>query len=260
MKLKLVSDLHLEVIFHMKEASRPSNEELMLPLQNSEDADILLIAGDLCKVKVIDNFVWDLKEYFKQYDRVFIVPGNHEAWGSSIESSNEKLKLALNSINTTVLTSGIVNINDDHILFGATFWYSGLSVLDGMKLQSILNDYKHIRDHEYRKTTPEYFERLSLESECALYDAMTENDSKKFIVMTHHPTSRAICRPDDVGYGTTLKLPQHISKDQFALAVHGHTHVRACYTNEWGIETYCNAVGYYGFEERNILPMVLEIP
>ena len=120
MKLKLVSDLHLEVIFHMKEASRPSNEELMLPLQNNEDADILLIAGDLCKVKVIDHFVWDLKEYFKQYDRVFIVPGNHEAWGSSIEHSNAKLKIALNSINTTVLTSDIVNIDNNHILFGTT--------------------------------------------------------------------------------------------------------------------------------------------
>ena len=76
LSIKLMSDLHLELCIHSEGIKGEEFEVLSALLENKENADVLVIAGDLCKARHLRYFIDNLP--LDQYSDVVYVPGNHE--------------------------------------------------------------------------------------------------------------------------------------------------------------------------------------
>lgn len=227
-------------------------------LENKENADVLVIAGDLCKARHLRYFIDNLP--LDQYRDVVYVPGNHEYWGDTIESANNRIReFATHYPNMHVLIDSYCMIGDIAV-YGMTYWYNGLSPLDIWQMKQQLNDYKKIKQSNYGKTSPEFFQLLSLESEKKFVDWAAEHDN--ILLVTHHPTSRRFRLPhekDYPGYGSIMNFPRDFDTSRILAQCHGHTHTRRQYLSEYDIPTHVNAVGYIGIERVNTHPHVFNL-
>lgn len=260
-RMKLLSDIHLELLIDGKGLNEKGFSELGALFSNDEDVDILIIAGDLCTSRLLHWFVEPLRPYFEQYQSVIYVAGNHEYWGSTLSKTHNLIyEFTEHFDNVFYLENDYYDAGDFYI-FGMTYWYHGLSPLDEYDMKRFLKDFQRIRQDNYSKTFPHMFEAISLQSQKEFYKFVEESD-KKVVLVTHHPTSTKFYGPDEkfeAGYGSPLKLPMTIDLDKIPLCLHGHTHKRMQYINEYGIPTMINAVGYHGYERINKIPMTMEI-
>ena len=250
LRIKLISDLHLELCVDSKGIDQTKFEVFSSVLENTENADILVIAGDMCKANLLKWYTTNLP--FDQYQRVIYVPGNHEYWDTTIDKANLKLdEFATAYDNLILLRDDYCKLNDVYV-YGMTYWYNGLTPLDVWQMKQTLNDYNKIRQTNYSKTTPEFFQLLSLQSEKKFFE--WASDKEKILLVTHHPTSRKFRQPNEPdfpGYGSIMNFPRDFDTSKIICQVHGHTHQRATYMSEYDILTRVNAVGYIGFERVN---------
>ena len=139
-------------------------------------------------------------------------------------------------------------------------WYNGLSPLDVCQMKQTLNDYNKIRQTDYSKTTPEFFQLISLQSEYKFFKWAEDKD--KIFLITHHPTSRRFrhpTEPDYPGYGSIMNFPNEFDTRKIICQAHGHTHRQSVYLSEYDIPTRVNAVGYIRFEHLNTKPDIFTL-
>lgn len=257
LSIKLMSDLHLELCLSSEGINGEKFEVLSTLLENQENADVLVIAGDLCKAGLLRNFVNNLP--FDQYETVVYVPGNHEYWRNTIASANRRMReFASHYPNMRLLIDESCTIGNIAV-YGMTYWYNGLSPVD-MTMMSSINDYHQIRRANYKRTTPDYFQDISLKSERQFLDWAATWDN--ILLVTHHPTSRRFRLPhekDYPGYGSIMNFPRDFDTSRIIAQCHGHTHIRRQYLSEYDIPTHVNAVGYIGFERVNTHPHVFNL-
>ena len=111
---QIISDIHIE-------KNPKSIKEII-----SKTADILIIAGDLGHVEDFEKYSNAVEEICKMFEKVYLVPGNHEYYCKnsqiSLDSINKKLKsLEKKYSNFTVLINEYVTIGE-YVIFGSTFW------------------------------------------------------------------------------------------------------------------------------------------
>ena len=257
-RIKLVSDLHLELCIESARFDHANFEVLSDILRNKERADTLVIAGDLCEAVKLKHFVHRLP--FDEYGRVLYVPGNHEYYRTNIDKGNSLLsQFAAQHHNLILLNDDSTKIGSLNI-YGMTYWYNGLTPINEYQMQQSLNDYRYIRLDNYRKSTPAYFQLLSLESEKRFFD--WAKDKENILLVTHHPTTRRFREPTDPdypGYGSIMNFPSDFDTEKIIAQCHGHTHTTIQYDSEFDIPTYCNAVGYLGYEKVNTNPCIIEV-
>ena len=138
MKVAYCSDLHMEFS--------------PLELKNSENAKVLLLAGDVSEVKHFS------KDFFDQcshnFDHVVYVAGNHEFYDNKWEGTLDKLReLCENYPNVYFMENNLVTI--EGVLFiGATLW-TDCNKSDPLTLYHLKNcmaDYFLIRDDSLDNT------------------------------------------------------------------------------------------------------------
>jgi Icc-related predicted phosphoesterase len=112
MKIALASDVHLEF------------GDLIL--KNEENADVLILAGDICTVKVFKHKPKErmkVKDFFKrcafQFPHVVYIMGNHEHYDFDIADTYDRLKAEL---------ADLPNI---HVLEKETWEHNGITFLAG---------------------------------------------------------------------------------------------------------------------------------
>lgn len=257
-RIKLVSDLHLELCIETTRFNDAKFEVLFDILRNKERADTLIIAGDLCEAGKLKHFVHRLP--FDEYAAVLYVPGNHEYYRTNIDKGNSLLsQFAAQHLNVSLLADNNVRIGKLNI-YGMTYWYNGLSPIDEVTMLQSLNDYRQIRNSDYRKSTPAYFQLLSYQSEKRFFEWAKYRDN--ILLVTHHPSSRMFRQPgepDYPGYGSVMNFPPDFDTSKIIAQCHGHTHTAIQYDSEFDIPTYCNAVGYLGYEQINTNPCIIEV-
>jgi hypothetical protein len=142
MKFALASDLHLE--FGTVE------------LNNTENADVLILSGDICVAKdlsfhnTIRSETW--MKFFRhcseQFKNVIYIMGNHEHYHGDIAKSYDQIKGALSEFsNIHVLEKEFVTFGDVTFI-GGTLW-TDMNKEDPNTLYSIkgyMNDYRIIED------------------------------------------------------------------------------------------------------------------
>jgi len=281
MKIKLVSDLHLEFSD--------------INIKNDEGCDILILSGDIMvaqdlhdhphmdygmysNVNLADlgrrqqtalRFRDFLKRVSFQFPHVIYVAGNHEfyhgKWHQTLTTlSNECAKYP----NIYFLENGYKKI-DDIIFVGGTLW-TDMNRSDPLTLHSVrdmMNDFRLIRkEYEgYTALKPAdtvYRHRDTLNF---IEKTIADKPNDKFVVVGHHsPSNLSVHENYKNDYLMNGAYRSDLSNfildhPQIKLWTHGHTHHPFDYViGETRI--VCNPRGYDGYEQTGWNPnIVLEI-
>lgn len=180
MKLRLLSDLHLEGGLHKE-------------LYDSKDADVLVIAGDLhCG----PDACWDqLKQFAENVENVVYVPGNHEYYRYHIEDFDEKIRDWSKYTNIHFLNPGDVTVKGVHFI-GAALWTNfAEDHISKITVPRMINDFKLI-SHGYLS------DRFTADKCCELYDKHIKYIKQAYdvykgtkVIVTHFLPDRACISP-----------------------------------------------------------------
>jgi predicted phosphodiesterase len=208
MKIQLVSDTHLEM--------RTSYlEKFVDDMSAGSDADVLVMAGDICSLKSSVQLGIAIGLLHTRYKHIVYVFGNHEFGGTSplIAQSNAN-KITLQYPNFHVLDNAAV-ILDGQRFVGGTGWYPKQS--DNFLYEFGMYDFKYIKDFD-----PWVYAQNRL-----FNDSMRIVEPDDIVVMHHLPTEYSIhhrfannqlnrfflC---DISEAIEAKRPKYV--------LHGHTH------------------------------------
>lgn len=241
MKIKLMSDIHLEFPRSDVELTR-------------DDADVLILAGDICTVHNIEKFIPFFEKAAAMFPHVIYIMGNHESYHGSIDGDFGSAKRAMEELSTRFGNLHVLDgdsIQIDGVLFWAgTLWANANNdnPMSKIYLDGNMNDFRLIeydggrfnpgdmvKDHEA------YLAKLNAHLEI--------NGGKPCVVVTHHaPTLKSIAAKyaNDFhmngGYASDLSalIDAH---PEIKLWCHGHTHTSFDYM-EGQTRVLCNPAGY----------------
>jgi len=222
MRIKVLSDLHLEGADFD-------------PINNG--ADVLILSGDICVIDKIDRFIPFFEKVSQRFPLTFYVPGNHEYYKGAIDTSLDKLCLALCEFdNIALLENGGWMFGKVHFQ-GGTLWtdLNGNDPITEDVLRHGMNDYRLIRvaKDDYRALTPQDTRKIHLAT-------LNELDREFYkgiptVMVTHHAPSFKSVDPDfaddyftNGGYASNLE--QFIlAHPEIRLWTHGHMHASSDY-------------------------------
>lgn len=253
MKIALASDLHLEFGD--------------IELKNTENADVLILAGDIC---VINHFRFGnhyseryfnfFKRVSEEFPQVIYILGNHEFYDYEIVAAEEKIKYCLNHLeNVHVLCDETFDL-DGYTFIGGTLW-TDCNHEDPLTLHAVehmMHDFRCIKD----ETKPVDGTKKFLPIDAArrnrrfleYVDAVIGGDGKYIVVGHHGATLRSVhpkyANSGLINYGFVNDLEEYIAyREKILLWCHGHTHDPFDYMI--GTTRVCaNPRGYVGHEQR----------
>ena len=244
MKLRIVSDIHLEVC----------NYEL--PRLDTDHETVLVLAGDICPIKNKSLLIPFLERASDHFQDIVYVMGNHEHWKGNITFSEKKLKeMFKDNEKIHILEDSFVKI-DDVVFIGATLW-TDFNKGDPLKLidaPANMKDYQKIRwGKSYFKLRPDDIYAKHKASVKYIKDVANSAPLDcKLVLVTHHAPSPQSIHPryatDTKYYGLYHSdLSQVLIDCGFDLAVHGHMHDSFDYMVD-KCRVVCNPRGYVPIE------------
>jgi Icc-related predicted phosphoesterase len=217
MKIALASDVHLEFGD--------------INLQNTENADVLILSGDICVASDLGkpdphNFMEGARsnriaDFFKrcsfQFPHVVYVMGNHEHYHGDFAKSANIIKsmLASHMLSNVYFLDKETKVINDVTFIGGTLW-TDMNKEDGLTLRHIaqmMNDFRTVensnREATYRtfdendnvkfRTRPARFSpEDAVEDHKKMLEyirIMIEGKNDKFVVVGHHAPSKQSTHP-----------------------------------------------------------------
>ena len=259
MKIAICSDLHLEFGD--------------INLQNTENADVLILGGDICVAADIgkpdpNNFLEGAKsnritDFFKRcssdFPHVIYIMGNHEHYHGDFATSGNKLKSLLesNMLSNVYLLDKEVKTIDDVTFIGGTLW-TDMNKEDSLTLfhiKGMMNDFRCVMNGGNRRFLPEDAVVDHRQMLGYIQTVIEGEFDQKFVVVGHHAPSKASTHPRyareelmNGGYSSSLD-DYIIDHPQIKLWTHGHTHEDFDYMLGT-TRIVCNPRGYINYEGR----------
>jgi DNA repair exonuclease SbcCD nuclease subunit len=269
MKIAICSDVHLEFG--------------QLELKNTENAEVLILSGDICVASDLmyndmDSPLRSSKsntyhEFFQsvcsEFPKVIYIMGNHEHYHGDFAYSCDILRDRLDYIeNLHILDEDTLRIGDVTFI-GGTLWtdMNGEDFTTACYVARMMNDFRVVKNSNNLVTTQYSSELVSSrftpndavishKSMLKLIDStIKKNPENKFVVVGHHAPSKLSTHPrykEDVemngGYSSDLDffIEDH---PQILCWTHGHTHEPFDYFIG-STRIVCNPRGYINHEER----------
>jgi predicted phosphodiesterase len=264
MKIKLVSDLHLEF------------SDIMIP--NDADYDLLILSGDIMVAQDLHDhqdenvrtaamlemlgsrqlkaqrFRDFLKRCSFQFPHVIYVAGNHEFYHGKFFASIDHLREECAKYPNIYFLENDVKVINDIVFMGATLW-TDCNKHDPFTLHALadmMNDFRIIRNDQsgYRSLKPADIadrHRKTLQYFKTVMDGYPQE--QKFVVVGHHTPSHMSCHPQyahdyimNGGYHSDLS-DFILDHPQIKLWTHGHTHHPFDYVIG-STRVVCNPRGY----------------
>lgn len=272
MKIALASDLHLEFA--------------TISLENTENADVLILSGDICVEKdLLERDVYEIRfddkssrihfffeECCARFPAVIYIAGNHEHYHGDFADTVGNLRSRLGYLsNLHILEKQVVKIGDTTFI-GGTLW-TDMNKEDPntlFRIRSYMNDYRIISNSNtpvsFKDTEGKFHTRagaFSPEDSVVEHKAMLKyiaevvdgNRDDKFVVVGHHAPSKVSTKPKYqkdvlVNGAYSSDLSEFIlDRPQIKLWTHGHTHDSFDYMIG-GTRIVCNPRGYEGYEKQ----------
>jgi Icc-related predicted phosphoesterase len=263
MKIAYCSDLHLEFGD--------------LDLKNTENADILIIAGDTVLVDFLHTYpkeknvagdVIGKKQFYANRFRAFfdriseefphtlIIAGNHEFYHGKWHDSLDHFRKEINHYPNITFLENDSLILDNVKFIGGTLW-TDLNNRDPITMYDItgkMNDYNLIRNdrNEYGRITAH---DTIIRHKTTLDYILNSVSSKRInIVISHHaPSFQSVAekyRGNHVMNGGYCSALERIILDhsQIKYWIHGHIHTQFDYMIG-NTNVLCNPRGYWGEQE-----------
>lgn len=266
MKIAVCSDMHLEFADFF--------------IQNTENADVLVLSGDIFvavdlpskRSELIPANMSDLRgeryhkfiqNCSKEFPNVILIMGNHEHYHGDFAKTANIIRDSFSDLNNVhVLDKEFINLNGVNF-FGGTLW-TDMNGEDHTTMSSIkfmMNDYQSVRNTTKREGfyTKKFLPEDSVEDHKEflrrLTDMLTQHPNTPTVVCGHHAPSKASTHPKykhetvmNGAYSTELSnfILDH---REIKLWTHGHTHE----VFDYMIGTtriVCNPRGYEGYEDR----------
>lgn len=233
MRIALCSDLHLE---------------FGGPIPNLiADADVLVLAGDICEAKKMHQFVDLLQQVSNHYTAVIMVAGNHEAYRGEFTKSKNTIRALVEPFgNIYFLDKELVTI--DGVVFGGCTLWSYISPMQEWFAARGMNDYHLITNQTrtgYRKLRPS--DTVFDHSQSVIW--IIQQNPKIDVMVTHHAPSLRSIAPEyqrhDLNCCYATDLEYLMPNKQ--VWIHGHMHNAFDYTVD-GCRVLCNPRGYHGHE------------
>ena len=221
-RIQYTSDIHLEFL-----KNEPNLEDFVIP-----SAPYLAILGDL-GYPGSKNYLTFLEKASQQYQKVFVIAGNHEFYSESsmtdIMSNIESI--CSNLSNVFFLNNSEHLLEPDLVLLGTTLW----SKIDDDRselVQIYINDYKYIHkkvDDRMVPITPNDINEIHTQSVKWLEDSLEKHKDKRIVILSHHlPSYKLVHKnyqyhPMNCAFATDLEyLILKYSSIKYWLC--GHTH------------------------------------
>jgi Icc-related predicted phosphoesterase len=255
MKVSYYSDIHLEF------------DDYNWPHIFDDGADVLVLAGDIGTKE--RHFEWILSQPHKH---IIYVLGNHEYYGSNIESVERKTREAFEGTNVHFLQGGEHVIIDGVLFLGGTLWtdfelYGQFKApMSKLESQMGINDFKKIRQGaNYKKLTPDDT-IITHQNTLKIFKEKLESLTyDKAVVVTHHAPSEISIekayKGDKLSPAYASNLEEFMLHYSPVLWVHGHIHANNNYTIG-NTRVVSNPRGYVSIGYANIwfkLQKVVEI-
>lgn len=267
MKIAVCSDLHLEF--------GP------ISLENTENAEVLILSGDICvanDLRELDKGDNDksnqyhtfFQECCARFPSVIYIAGNHEHYHGDFAKSIGNIRDRLGYlVNLHVLDKESVLINNVFFI-GGTLW-TDMNKEDGitlMHMKSMMNDFRSVensaRKTHYKDTLGNSHVRIArFTPDDAVEDhkkmleyvkIMIEGKhDQKIVVVGHHAPSKLSTHPryakeEIMNGGYSSDLSEFIlDHPQIKLWTHGHTHENFDYLIG-STRIVCNPRGYINYE------------
>jgi predicted phosphodiesterase len=264
MKIKLVSDLHLEF------------SDIMIP--NDANYDLLILSGDIMVAQDLHDhqdenvrtaamlemlgsrqlkaqrFRDFLKRCSFQFPHVIYVAGNHEFYHGKFFASLDHLREECAKYPNIYFLENDVKVINDIVFMGATLW-TDCNKHDPFTLHALadmMNDFRIIRNDQsgYRALKPADIadrHRKTLQYFRTVMEGYPQE--QKFVVVGHHTPSHMSCHPQyahdyimNGGYHSDLS-DFILDHPQIKLWTHGHTHHPFDYVIG-STRVVCNPRGY----------------
>jgi predicted phosphodiesterase len=257
MKISICSDVHLEF-----------GE---LDILNTDDADVLVCAGDITLARAVKTSSNAESPYYETYlatknffdqasrefDTVIYVAGNHEFYNYKWNKTLEVL-----SDWTVDNYNNVYFLEDNHLrvngveFYGSTLWtdMNNMDPLTMMDIQYSMNDYAKITydSGTFRKLKAKDSVSRHVNSKNRLRGFVNSTDLP-VVVVTHHGPSSLSNHPrypanDSVNWAYYSNLEEDILDfNNVPLWFHGHTHNPHDY-HIGNTRVVCNPRGYIGYE------------
>jgi predicted phosphodiesterase len=270
MKIALASDLHLEF--------------QDINLKNEENADVLILSGDIMIAEDLHNhpemdygmyttvnlddlgrrqatahrFRDFLKRCSFQFPHVIYVAGNHEFYHGRWKASLDHLRQECAKFPNVYFLERDVKVIDDVTFIGATMW-TDMNKGDPLTLHAVkdlLNDFSMIRndEHGYTKLRPAHVMYRHQQTIAYLKAILPDMKGRKIVFVGHHAPSKQSTHPK---YQNDYLMNGAYSSDlselildhpEIKLWTHGHTHDPFDYMIGT-TRIVCNPRGYAGWDE-----------
>lgn len=272
MKITPVSDLHLEFGD--------------LELENTQDADLLILGGDILiaqdlhdhrpvvsdvqqaiisktsnlgtRQAIAMRFRNFLKRVSDRFPHVIYIAGNHEFYHGKYPDAYDYIRNEVANINNLYFLEQEYKRIDDVIFIGGTLW-TDMNRRDPLTISAcadMMNDYRTIRmpSKGYAKLRPEVTIRQHNETVNYIKRILADNPNEKTVVVGHHAPTKLSCKPKyekdhllNGAYSSDLSEIM-LNNPQIKLWTHGHTH--DCFDYTIGTcRVVCNPRGYVGYED-----------
>lgn len=246
MKIAYGSDLHLEFDLPI-----PDN---ILKIDNTEKADVLVLAGDVVTARLGDNARAFFDHVSKQFPIVLYIMGNHEHYEGDFYETRDNLVTFLRSYSNIMLLHNECVVYEDVAFFGGTLWtdLKNRDPLVIMNAISSMNDFNYIKMGKNKfhptQTLIEHDNTMD-----ALKLALATAQASKMVVVSHHAPSAKSCHPrfagDPTNYAYYTELDEFVMDNSIIKAwIHGHTHDPYDYMIG-ETRVLCNPRGYIGYQE-----------
>jgi len=273
MKIALASDVHLE----FGEIS----------FENTENADVLILSGDICvaadlmvkdDIGFFDKNVRSEKyhKFFQEcgerFPHVIYIMGNHEHYNGDYRNTITTLRDRLSYIRNLHILDKDTFVIDDVTFIGGTLWtdMNKEDPITLMQMSGMMNDFRCVQNSNrvtiFKDEDGKFHERKSrFTPEDAVEDHKQMMDyirimiegkfDQKFVVVGHHSPSKQSTHPrykEEVimngGYSSDLN-DFIMDHPQIKLWTHGHTHEDFDYMIG-STRIVCNPRGYIRYETR----------
>ena len=244
-KFQVLSDLHLEI--HDAVFDFPKK------------APFLILAGDVGDPSQ-ETYKAFLHEQADRFDKVFVISGNHEYYGKTLDETNDLISgICSQREDLVFLNQTSYDLDDDHVILGTTLWSE---MLDDQRsdLTCFMADFRKIKDWSFEKNNWQHAkEKAWLQS--AIREV--EKKEKLAIVVTHHaPSYHGTVAPkykgDILSSGFCTDL-ESMMKLPVTCHMFGHTHFSCDKMFNGECRLVSNQLGY-GDEETGFNPeFVVEV-
>lgn len=250
MKIQLVSDLHLEL-----NNVNDYNDIISI------SAPILCLGGDIGN-PMQENYIGLLDWCHENYEKVFIITGNHEYYTKdmSIEDINKKIEnIADKYDNIYFLNNSHHVLSDEYVILGTTLW-SYIKKDEEELVALLMNDFNKILDLNIKEYNKLHFKcYFWLNNEIKKYNHLF---GKKMIILTHHLPSFQVINEKyknsciNSGFASDLELL--IKKENVKYWFFGHSHT-SCDTVISDCQLISNPYGYHNENNKYKKDMVINI-